>query len=262
MVATPETPLRLHTFDRTNAPLGGPLEALLTINREINLDLGDDGPLLRSARFMSYELLSLCSDLPPQNRLETLNEFFFERKRFRFADGPFLIQEILEQRLGCGIALALFYIHLAEEIGLQFQLVHWPLHSVLKWDCDGRCRFVDLEQNGKLLNEDELLSIVNKHKDQVCALSLDQALIQYLTYMAMAYRQSENRPYLHRVLDLAIQLEPENTRFLAERAILRRDLGLIKESLHDFKRYFSFTELHQASPEIVSVYESVKLLSN
>jgi len=237
-----------------------PFEALMAINNQLLGNESHDG-CTRSVNFMSYELATVCHNKTEIESLEAFNDFFFGTKKFRFSPEPVLIQNIVSERCGCGIALALLYMHLAKQIGLQLQLIHWPLHTILKWEHAGRAKFIDLEQQGKILSEEELLSMINKHKDQVRTLALHEALVQYLAYVSMSYRQSEDYETLHKALSLILRLEPENTRFLAERAILRRDLSLFKESLSDFKRYFSFTDISMASPEVIAVYETVRILN-
>lgn len=235
-----------------------PLSALITINSRLN-GADPQDTCLRAVNFMSYELATLCHGKDEETSFYLLNEFFFHTKKFKLTNSPCLLKTILQERAGCGIALGFLYIHLAHGLGLRFQLVHWPLHAILKWERENKCCYFDLEQNGKLLSEEDLLLMINKHKDQVRTLEIREALVQYLTYLSISYRQNDDMNLLHRTLGLILLLEPENTRFLAERALLRKEIGLIKESLSDFKRFFSFTDRSMASPELINAYEQILL---
>lgn len=237
-----------------------PLEALVAVNVSLNGTDNRDS-CLRIINFMSYELTTLCDNKSDFVAFQILNDFFFNTKGFRLSKNPLLLKNILDARSGCGIALSLLYIHLAQGLGLQLHLIHWPFHAILKWEHEGKAHFIDLEHRGQTLSEDDLLLIVNRHKEQVRILSLKEALVQYLAYISLHYRRAEEHEALHKTLNLILRLEPENTRFLAERALLRKDLGLVKESLCDFKRYFAFTDKAAASPEVLAVYETVRSLT-
>lgn len=240
-----------------NDELLNPLSALLSVNSIFNSDTTSEA-CLREVNFMSYELSTLCDNQVDAKVFATLNNFLFNNKKFKIAARPLLLKPLLESRVGSSITLAFLYIHLAKCLGLKMQLIHWPLHAILRWESStGKTHFVDLEQQGQTLCEEELLAMVNKHIEQVRALSFREAFIQYLTALARSYREDGDGHGLHKSLNLILQADPENTRFLSERALLRKELGLYKESLSDFKRYFSFTEILSAPPEVVIAYETV-----
>ena len=238
-----------------------PAQSLIQINQCFCHDEKPDA-WLRELNFMSYELQMLSHDQNENEVLATLNSYFFITKKFRPHPLPILLRDVLRERRGCSISLAFIYMHLAESVGLNMELVHWPLHSVLKWCGQGNSRYVDLEFQGKLLSEDELILLINTHKEKVQVLNLRQAVIQYLSYISLTYRQAQEYEKLHTSLSMLLQLEPENTRFLAERALLRKELGLAKESLNDFKRFFSFIEKQNAPGELLSAYNHLKSLTD
>ncbi|MCB0350368.1 MAG: hypothetical protein KDD38_04235 [Bdellovibrionales bacterium] len=237
------------------------IQTLININTNLTRDESQDS-CLRTINFMTYELATLCDNKTDREVLEVLNDFFFKTKNFKLDTSPLLLASILAERRGCGIALAYIYMHLAKNLGLELHLIHWPLHAILKWECEGKAFFIDLEQNGKLLSEEELLLMVNKHKDQLRTLSSTESTIQYLSYILTHYRQENQLEQLHRTLSEILNIEPENTRYLAERALLRREMGLIKESICDFKRYFSFTDRSAAPAHVITAYDSIVLIGH
>lgn len=232
------------------------LQLLINISSKLSNEESHDG-YLRAFNFMSYELATLCDHQSDNEVLETLNNFFFTNKKFKLSPSPILLKSILTERAGCGIALAFMYMHLAKCIGLELQLIHWPLHAILKWERGGKSDFIDLEQQGRRLSEDELLTMVNKHKEQVRTLSLNESIVQYLAYISTHYRQLSENELLHKTLGLILKIEPENTRYLAERALLRRKMGLGKEALSDLKRYFSFTDRDLAPQSLIHAYDEL-----
>ncbi len=251
-----------------------PLNALIAIDLEIAssaVPLAQRGSradhLNRLVNFMFYELASKTNGQTPDDIFLTLNEYFFRFKNFRIDASPVLLDEILKKRCGCYSAVALLYIYLSRRLGLKVDFVRWPQRAILKWQCKGKSRYLDLEQCGQVLTEDELLAVLNErlespklNRDQVESLTHHEAVIQYLTYLSFFYRRTGDREKLHTTFCLILSLEPENARFLAERALLRRELGLVKDALHDMKRYFAFTEKVSASSDLVLAYEELKTL--
>jgi len=233
------------------------LTALVSIDSVLRMTDSTDH-LVRSVNFMYYELASQCEGRSSDDVFTTLNDFFFHNKKFRVAGTPVLLSHVVETRTGCGAALALLYIHLGQQLGLKLELVHWPLHSIVKWECQGKCNYVDLGENGKVLSEDELLQMINRHKDQVQSLTTRDAVLQYLTYLTFYYRQEGELESLHKALCIILTIEPENMRYLAERALLRREMGLIKDALQDMKRYFSFNDEGSVRHELIHIYEELK----
>ena len=236
------------------------LNSLLSIHSVLEGEAGRDA-CLRTVNFMSYELAATCASRNDESALSELNNFFFEKKSFRIGSDNFLPQQIVEERTGCGVALSLLYMHLAQGLGLNLELVHWPLHSLLKWDQGGRSRFVDMERKGKLLSEDEILGLINKHKGEVRTLPLSEALVEYLSHLSVYFRLQKNNECLLKTLSLILDQEPENTRVLVERALLRREMGFPKEALNDLKRYFAFADKSAVAPEVLTAYDELRSLT-
>jgi regulator of sirC expression with transglutaminase-like and TPR domain len=233
---------------------------------EIHHALGEPGDahaLLRSVNFMGYELQTLLRGVDTESALPILNRFFFEQKNFRLsATGGFSLGELVERREGAAVLLALIYAHLASSCGVKLQLVHWPMHTVLRCEtAAGKYSYIDLECGGALLTPEEILARVCKHKKELLPLSAQESVLQYLSYLSLHLRAGDEGERLHKVLGLILAIEPENTRYLAERAILRRDLGLVKEALQDMKRYFSFTNAEASAPEMIAVYHELKAMA-
>jgi regulator of sirC expression with transglutaminase-like and TPR domain len=55
-------------------------------------------------------------------------------------------------------------------------------------------------------------------------------------------------------------MEPNNLRYLADRAVVRKKLGHQKEALSDIKRYFSFTDQNSAPENIQLLYKELSAM--
>lgn len=233
-----------------------PFEAMMRINAEF---MGDEAQNYchRSIKFMIYDLTTQRQDKKTEELFALLNHFFFECKKFRIDRQVLFLKPIIETRSGCPIALAILYGHLAQALGLHVTMAALPVHSILKYDGPPRALYIDIGQNGKFLSEEELLQVIHHQSEDLLTRDFPKAVFNYLSYLAETFRRSSQVEDLHRTLNLLLSLHPENTRFLAERALLRKHLGLLKEALQDLKRYFSFTDRHHAAQEILSAYEEL-----
>ncbi len=243
------------TFDLP--PSQNCLDILVRINESLNGKTQSD-QCVRAINFMIYELNSQCSGAEPLQRLEKLNQLFFQTKNFRLDNEPLDLQNVLVTRSGSAICLALIYIHIGQSLGLKLQLVHWPLHAVIRLSTDTKCFYLDLENKGTILSEEELLKLVHQHGENVKTLNLREAELQYLSYAIVGLRQKNDLSSALKLMDLILTIEPENMRCLAERALLKKDLGLLKEALLDFKRYFSFVDINSASHDVITSFRAVK----
>src|SRR5690606_37824633 len=106
--------------------------------------------------------------------------------------------------------------------------------------------------------EDEVLNLLSRSQRNHNMLSLREMCICHLRTLVSTLMQFDNPVALHRTLNILLRAEPENTKWLAERALLRRKMGLLKEALQDIKRYFAFVERHSAAKEIVEIYEELQ----
>lgn len=227
---------------------------------------GSMEPAARALNFMTYELMAQCQGLNELERLNHLNHYYFERKGFQVLDiKPSEVQErhllpkpVLEQRAGSPIAIALFYLHFASHIDLPAYLIQMRNHYLLKWVRGGQVHYVDLCAEGRLLSEEDLMQIVARVADQsslgaeaLNVLPNRKTFLRYASELVRIYERTGLHEQLHSMFNVMLKIEPQNSKLLGRRALLRRQLGLEKEALSDLKRYFSFVEESQAPPEMI-----------
>ncbi|MCB0384466.1 MAG: hypothetical protein KDD43_03665, partial [Bdellovibrionales bacterium] len=238
---------------------------LIGVNTLIeNLESGET--IQRVLNFMAYELSALSSDLNEQDRFLLLNDYFFNRKGFQSrppASGSIhcedlLIQSVLQNKVGHPMVLALIYSHLATQVDIPAFLINLPCHAILKWVRGGHSSYVDLTENGSLLEEDKLIQLVNrtfKGDEESKSESLDilpsrQVILRYLTLLLEHHELVGEKDQLLLLYNVLLKMEPSNLKVLARRSLLLREMGQAKEAIADLKRYFSFVDRSQASPEL------------
>ncbi len=240
---------------------------LIGINSLLKMDDSQDW-CLRTVNFMTYELAAMCEGKNEADRFEILNEFLFRGREFRIQNlnrkcatvEDLLIKQVLEQRGGGLIPTALLYIHLANQLDLMLFVLNQPAFHILKWSRGSKSSFIDLTQEGKILDEEELLRVLSscggaqlKGPDgngRSESISFRELLVCYLHDLRAAYRRIGELDLCHAVLSMILKIEPTNLKYLGERALMRKEMGHIKEAQQDLKRYFSFTDVSNAPADI------------
>jgi hypothetical protein len=169
-------------------------------------------------------------------------------------------------------------------VGVPLDVVRatpWPAHDV------GRVTLLNLDKKGTKVPDQEWFAWAAKSKNGFVAKSMTEALIASLTELSnlmnpkirdvsaegafdISIEQSKNRSNTGsfykdlllrqlEILDLIISLKPSDTKRLAERAILRSQLGYRQMALSDLKRFFAFHEKEGTPLEILELFE--KLMS-
>lgn len=254
------------------------LPLLIGINSLLKMDEGQDRTL-RAINFMTYEIAALCENKNEADRIRHLNEFLFHTRDFRVCNlnrksltsKDLLLSSVLEERSGGCVPIALLYLHFAQELDLPICLVNQNQYNLMKWVRGSKCEYMDISEKGKTLTEEELLKFLNlqpKGQLGVCdetrseVVSLKSLLLIYLSDLKTALLKENENDLAHAVLSMSLKIEPTNLRHLGERAVLRKNMGHLKEAQQDLKRYFSFVDMSCAPDEIQMAAKEIQALSH
>lgn len=212
----------------------------------------------RQIQFLGYEVLKAAEVLNEAERWECLRRLIFEDKGFHvtsnrvqeIAAKDLLIKNVMDERRGHPLPVVFLLLHLAQVLDLPLALIQARHHFLLKWVRSGKTIYLDLYNEGRALNDQELIQVLNRSASNLEVWSAKQLIIQYLELLKGAFETSQNLPQLHVVYDLLLQIDDSNTSILGQRALLRQRLGFTREALSDLKRYFSFVERTHAPMEI------------
>lgn len=233
--------------------------------------------IYRQLNFMTYELVAQCEKLNEKDRFHRLNDYFFVQKGFqvlppqqtKVSENKLLIEEIMLSRNGHFLPLAFIYLHFANQIDLPIYMINSPHCCLLKWIRGAKSDFIQFSNGGELLNQSQLLDLANK----TCGIQhrqLDEAyfdilpahkmLLPYLEKLIQIYQTDTDK--LHTTLNVILKIHPAHLTFLGQRALLRKELGLVQDSMADLNRYFSFQEKDQAPPELQMAYFELKTFND
>lgn len=233
----------------------------------------------RSINFMSFELATECEGKSDSEKLIILNEFFFRKKDFQVSgvnrkvlrEPELLIRDVLADRSGCALTLALVYLHLAAQIDLPMALINLANLNIVKWMRGSRCSYLDLTQSGRVLEEDDLLRLISQQpgievstaaESKFEILSYKKVMQMYLQDLTEVYRIGGEHDLCHAALSMLLKVDPNNLKYIGDRALLRRTMGFEKEALSDLKRYLSFSELNAAPAEIQKAFKEISAFSS
>lgn len=228
----------------------------------------------RNINFMSFELSANCSSMQESERLKALNEFFFqdkdysirESRRPHLTDRDLFLRDVLSERNGGSLPIALIYMHLAFHLNLPMMLVNIDSLCLVRWLCSDSRSYIDLTQNGQIIGEEELLKYLNTERsvrglegqtEKLEVLNFKQVMTVYLEDLASCLARSNEPDLVHAVLSMLLILQPNNLKYLSDRALLRKSLGFQKEALSDIKRYFSFCDMENAPSDIQTAFKEI-----
>ncbi len=228
----------------------------------------------RNINFMSFELNANCSELPEVERVQALNKFFFEdkdysireTKRPQLTDRDLFVRDVLSERNGGSLPISLIYTHLAFDLNLPMMLVNINSLCLVRWLRADSCSYLDLSRGGEILSEQQLLNFLNTESsvkslegqtEKLEVLNFKQVMRVYLEDLAASLARSNEPDLVHAVLSMLLVLQPNNLKYLSDRALLRKSLGFQKEALSDIKRYFSFCDMENAPSDIQAAFKEI-----
>jgi regulator of sirC expression with transglutaminase-like and TPR domain len=212
----------------------------------------------RQVQFLGFEILKTCEPLNEAERWEALRQFLFEEKGFQLtasrlsaaSERDVLMKNILDERCGHPLPVVFLILHLAHYLDLPMALLQARHHFLLKWVRSGKTVYLDLFNEGRPLNDQELIQVLNRSSSNLEVWSAKQLMTQYLELLMQTFEASQALSQLHIVYNLMLQMDDTNTEVLGQRALLRQRLGFSREALCDLKRYFSFVEQSHAPMEL------------
>jgi regulator of sirC expression with transglutaminase-like and TPR domain len=220
----------------------------------------------RQIQFFGFDILKNCDGMEESERWETLRKFIFEEKAFQLSSvrqqdicaDDVLMKIILDERTGHPLPVVFLILHLAHFLDIPIALIQARHHFLLKWVRSGKTLYLDLYNEGRALNDQELIAALNRSSFSLEAWSAKQLMVQYLELLMHAFETEQSLPQLHMIYNLMLHVDDSNTAILGARALLRQKLGFNRDALSDLKRYFSFVEKSHAPAELQQAWMTLE----
>jgi regulator of sirC expression with transglutaminase-like and TPR domain len=232
------------------------LEAAVAVAHAVEPDLDVQG-VLSTVDGLAVKLKNrIAADTAPLQRLRLLNRYFFQELGFAgnvndyYAPENSYLQRVLDSRRGIPITLALIYIEIAQQIGLEARGVSFPGHFLIKLKMPQGEVVID-PFNGRSLSRDDLEERIEPYRrrhglvgDAEVPLGL---FLQTATPRAVVARMLRNLKEIHRgaeewpallaVMQRLVILLPDDWDERRDRGLVRAELGDDDGALQDLAAY-------------------------
>lgn len=221
------------------------LHAALLIAKIDNDEL-DVEAYLRSVERMAAEVKkSLPADAAEEARLAALNKHLFDELGFHGSRTDYYnksnsyLNEVIDDREGLPITLAVLYIDVARRVGANVVGVGMPGHFLTRYEPKGgEAHIVDVFERGKKLTREEAIKMVTDagrtFDDEYLATQTGtQILIRMLRNLMGIARDAQDAESMLQYVETVLVLDPLSAEDRWFRAALRYQTGRSEESLAD-----------------------------
>lgn len=221
------------------------LHAALLIAKIDNDELDVDA-YLRSVERMAADVKKvLAADATEDARLAALNKHLFDELGFHGSRTDYYnksnsyLNEVIDDREGLPITLAVLYIDLGRRVGANIVGVGLPGHFLTRFEPkSGAGQIVDVFERGKKLTREEAVKLVTDagrmfDDEYLATQSSSQILIRMLRNLMGIARDAQDAESMLQYVETVLVLDPLSAEDRWFRAALRYQTGRTEESLTD-----------------------------
>ena len=258
-----EAPSALEYFaalvaDDASLPL---LEAALAVSQDARPQADVQAVLAEVDGLAAALRQRLPADAGPLQRLRLLNQYFFGELGFAgnvndyYDPANSYLSDVLARRRGIPISLALLYIEVATQVGLQAVGVSFPGHFLVKLHMPQGEVVID-PMDGQSLSREQLEERLLPFRRRPSAGGLDDddeaplglflqaspsrdILTRLLRNLKEIHRQAGDLPHLLAVMERLVILLPDDWRERRDRGLVRADLGRFDLATEDVQAYLA-----------------------
>jgi regulator of sirC expression with transglutaminase-like and TPR domain len=258
-----EAPTALEYFaalvaDDASLPL---LEAALAVSQDARPQADVQAVLAEVDGLAAVLRQRVPADAGPLQRLRLLNQYFFGELGFAgnvndyYDPANSYLPDVLARRRGIPISLALLYIEVATQVGLQAVGVSFPGHFLVKLHMPQGEVVID-PMDGQSLSREQLDERLLPFRRRPAVGALDDedeaplglflqaspardTLARLLRNLKEIHRQAGDLPRLLAVMERLVILLPDDWRERRDRGLVRADLGRFDLACADVQAYLS-----------------------
>jgi regulator of sirC expression with transglutaminase-like and TPR domain len=232
------------------------VEAAAAVAQAVEPELDVQGVLAGIDALAARLKQRIAADTAPLQRLRYLNRYFFQELGFAgnvndyYAPENSYLHRVLATRRGIPISLALIYIEIAQQIGLEARGVSFPGHFLIKLKMPQGEVVID-PFNGRSLSRDDLDDRIAPYRrrhgllgdaDVPLGLFLQSAtpravVARVLRNLKEIHRGGEDWPGLLAVMQRLVILLPDDWEELRDRGLVRAELGDADGAVQDLVSY-------------------------
>lgn len=223
----------------------GALDAFLQVKQLIQPE-EPTSRLKKRFQFWSFELKAASLEkMSPKERLLFLRKYLFEDKA-----------SVLKNTLAPQVIMGLVMQNFAHLTGINLSFVLLGKHLTLKTEIDGQCQYISLDDNGRLLDTQEVLDLIFNF-GQIRRIDFLDLLLAYLEFIQKQLDPKKASAQILRIYDIILSLKDADPKTLLRRAYLYKELGHISEALADLKRYLNFQPSEPLTKSLKKFYSQL-----
>jgi regulator of sirC expression with transglutaminase-like and TPR domain len=200
----------------------------------------------------------ITPDTPPIQRLQLLKHFFYNELGFGpnpndfYAPENSYLHQIIENRRGIPISLAILMMELGQQIGLNIRGVSFPNHFMMRISLQQGEIIMD-PLNGESLSKNQLQEMLDPYLDAkgyrgelslplnifLRASSSREILSRFMRNLKMIYSEDERWERLLGIQERLVILLPDSTEEVRDRGLIFAQLEYVRPAIADLHRYLS-----------------------
>jgi regulator of sirC expression with transglutaminase-like and TPR domain len=233
-------------------------EAAVAVAQHAYPDLDVQGVLDKIDQWGNKLKKQITPDTPPIQRLQLLKHFFYNELGFGpnpndfYAPENSYLHQIIENRRGIPISLAILMMELGQQIGLNIRGVSFPNHFMMRISLQQGEIIMD-PLTGDSLSKNQLQEMLDPYLDAkgyrgelslplnifLRASSPREILSRFMRNLKMIYSEDERWERLLGIQERLVILLPDSTEEVRDRGLIFAQLEYVRPAIADLHRYLS-----------------------
>jgi regulator of sirC expression with transglutaminase-like and TPR domain len=194
-----------------------------------------------------------CEKRDPHSSIHSINDYLFAEQGFHGNEDDYydprnsFLNDVIDRKTGIPITISTLYIELARRVGLALDGVCFPGHFIVKYSGLADEILIDPFNHGRILSERDCQDILDRmygsrvqfRREMIASSTKKQILDRMLNNLKGIYVDSKNYQKALSVVDLILELSPDNYLEIRDRGLLYYKLECFSQGLHDLESYLS-----------------------
>jgi regulator of sirC expression with transglutaminase-like and TPR domain len=233
-------------------------EAAVAVAQHAYPDLDVQGVLDKIDQWGNKLKKQITPDTPPIQRLQLLKHFFYQELGFGpnpndfYAPENSYLHQIIQNRRGIPISLAVLMMELGQQIGLNIRGVSFPNHFMMRTSLQQGEIIMD-PLTGDSLSKNQLQEMLDPYLDAkgyrgelslplnifLRASSPREILSRFMRNLKMIYSEDERWERLLGIQERLVILLPNSTEEIRDRGLIFAQLEYVRPAIADLHHYLS-----------------------
>jgi regulator of sirC expression with transglutaminase-like and TPR domain len=213
-----------------------------------------------------------CDARNPNALIDSINHYLFVERGFHGNEENYynprnsFLNDVMDRKTGIPITLSTLYMELAGRVGLALYGIGFPGHFIVKYSGPGDEVLIDPFNKGRILSEKNCQDILNRmyggsvqfRREMLATSTKKQILNRMLNNLKGIYVDSKNHQKALSVVELILELNPDNCSEIRDRGLLYYKLECFSQALHDLETYLNLSPDAPDSEVMLNIVSRLK----